>query len=70
MRSGKAIRLWALLPLAMVCHIASGAIAPASVNIQPGPAALNDPAPRAPQLENTGIWQADPILVSGSTAYR
>ena len=42
---------------------------PVSVNILPGPAALNDAPPRAPQLENTGIWQAPPILVSGASAY-
>ena len=59
-----------LFPLVTATSPASAAIAPASVNIQPGPAALNDPPPRAPQLENTGIWQAEPILVSGSTAYR
>lgn len=43
---------------------------PVAVNIQPGPAALNDPAPRAPHFENTGIWQAAPTLVSGGSAYR
>lgn len=36
----------------------------------PGPAVLYDEAPRAPQLENTGIWEAAPLLVSGATAYR
>ena len=45
-------------------------ITPASVDVQPGPAALNGPAPRAPQFENTGIWQADPIRISGASAYR
>jgi dienelactone hydrolase len=43
---------------------------PLSVDIQPGPAALNNPPPRAPQFENTGIWQADPIWISGASAYR
>ena len=62
--------LCAALPFAMACQFASAGVAPVGVNIQPGPAALNNPPPRAPQLENTGIWQADPILVSGSTAYR
>ena len=70
MLSKRAISLWAALPLVAACHIASGAVAPAGVNIQPGPTALNNPPPRAPQLENTGIWIAAPILVSGSTAYR
>ena len=36
----------------------------------PGPAILYADPPRAPQLENTGAWQAPPILVSGATAYR
>lgn len=37
---------------------------------RPGPALLYAPAPRAPQLENTGIWRARPILISGASAYR
>lgn len=37
---------------------------------RPGPGALYAPAPRAPQLENTGPWRADPVLVSGAQAYR
>ncbi len=37
---------------------------------RPGPALLYAKAPRAPQLENTGPWRADPILVSGAASYR
>ena len=37
---------------------------------RPGPEILYAPAPPAPQLQNTGVWQAAPILVSGATAYR
>ena len=37
---------------------------------RPGPDILYAPAPRAPQLENTGVWKAPPILVSGASAYR
>ena len=37
---------------------------------RPGPDVLYAPAPRAPQLENTGPWHAAPILTSGATAYR
>lgn len=37
---------------------------------RPGPDILYKQAPRAPQLENVGIWKADPILVSGAAAYR
>lgn len=37
---------------------------------RPGPDALYLPAATAPQLQNTGVWQADPILVGGAAAYR
>ena len=62
--------LVAVLPIVCLIEPASAAVSPASVAILPGPAALNDPAPRSPQMENTGIWQADPILISGASAYR
>jgi hypothetical protein len=41
-----------------------------STTPRPGPDLLYRPAPRAPQLENTGYWTAPPILVSGTSAYR
>jgi hypothetical protein len=41
-----------------------------SSGARPGPDALYAPAPRAPQLENTGPWRAAPILVSGAHSYR
>jgi hypothetical protein len=37
---------------------------------RPGPDALYDPAPAAPQLQNVAPWTAPPILVSGARAYR
>jgi hypothetical protein len=37
---------------------------------RPGPDVLYAKPPRAPQLENTGVWHAKPILVSGASAYR
>src|SRR3954463_2572158 len=37
---------------------------------RPGPDALYAPPAAAPQLEDTGIWRAKPILVSGATSYR
>jgi hypothetical protein len=43
-------------------HVASGH--------RPGPDILYAAPPRAPQLENTGVWKAQPILVSGASAYR
>lgn len=37
---------------------------------RPGPALLYQAPVTAPQLQNTGPWQARPILVSGAHAYR
>src|SRR3954453_11496599 len=37
---------------------------------RPGPDILYKPVADAPQLQNTGIWHAPPILISGSSAYR
>jgi pimeloyl-ACP methyl ester carboxylesterase len=37
---------------------------------RPGPDILYAAPPRAPQLENAGIWRASPILISGASAYR
>ena len=36
---------------------------------RPGPDILYWPLAHSPQLENTGPWQAAPILVSGASAY-
>ncbi|MGH8530716.1 MAG: glucodextranase DOMON-like domain-containing protein [Nevskiales bacterium] len=37
---------------------------------RPGPDILYAAPAKAPQLENTGIWRAQPILISGASAYR
>src|SRR2546423_1355309 len=37
---------------------------------RPGPDILYSAPATAPQLTNAGIWQAQPILVSGAGAYR
>src|SRR5437899_979082 len=37
---------------------------------RPGPDILYRAPAQAPQLSNSGIWSAKPILVSGSSAYR
>src|SRR5712691_154494 len=50
-------------------HSASG-LPSVSSGPRPGPAILYAKPPRAPQLENTGVWKAPPILVSGADAYR
>lgn len=44
--------------------------AAAAVPVGPGPEIFYAPPPRAPQLENAGVWAAPPILVSGASAYR
>ncbi|NKQ56984.1 hypothetical protein HFP15_29360 [Amycolatopsis sp. K13G38] len=36
----------------------------------PGPALLNAPPAVAPQLENTGVWHAEPTQICMSSAYR
>jgi hypothetical protein len=37
---------------------------------RPGPDVLYAPPAQAPQLQNAGVWKADPILVSGAQSYR
>ncbi|MGH2965236.1 MAG: alpha/beta hydrolase-fold protein [Solirubrobacterales bacterium] len=37
---------------------------------RPGPEILYRPPAQAPQLRNAGVWHANPILVSGASAYR
>src|SRR4051812_15382550 len=37
---------------------------------RPGPSLLYSKAKASPQLANAGVWKAQPILVSGTTAYR
>ncbi len=37
---------------------------------RPGPDLLYQALADAPQLQNSGVWQAPPILVSGASAYR
>jgi Domain of unknown function (DUF2223). len=50
---------------------ASAAGLPGAVNgVAPGPEILHRPPAHAPQLENTGVWQADPTLVCMTSAYR
>jgi pimeloyl-ACP methyl ester carboxylesterase len=41
-----------------------------SVPIRSGPDMLYTAPATSPQLENTGVWKAAPILVSGTSAYR
>ena len=72
MRPGVGVVL--LMVLAAACACAPGASASSLPSVasghRPGPDLLYAPPPRAPQLENTGVWHAPPILVSGASAYR
>src|SRR5438552_9767236 len=48
----------------------AGSLPSVTSGSRPGPDILYGPAASAPQLENTGVWSAPPILVSGASAYR
>src|SRR4051812_38078158 len=66
---------WGLIAATMAAFASAAAPAPAASlydgpGPRPGPDLLYAPAATAPQLTNTGPWKADPILVSGATAYR
>jgi pimeloyl-ACP methyl ester carboxylesterase len=73
-------RVRSLLALALATTLAGAGVAvaaPSSDGVpavasgaRPGPSILYAPAAKAPQLENVGVWKADPILVSGTQAYR
>jgi len=56
--------------LALVPASANAGLPSVSSGPRPGPEALYVPPEVAPQLQNTGIWRADPILISGTSAYR
>ena len=59
-----AIPVFAAAPTAQAASLYAG---PGS---RPGPAILYRGPAIAPQLTNTGVWHAQPILVSGASAYR
>ena len=70
MRAGRALA-GALIAIAAVPAAAAGSLPTVSSGHRPGPDILYEPPPATvPQLENTGPWRAEPILVSGATAYR
>ena len=60
------MRAAAVALLALAAAAPAGAAGP----VRPGPDVLYAPAVDAPQLQNTGVWRAPPILVSGTSAYR
>src|SRR3954453_7531848 len=48
----------------------AGSLPSVPTGARPGPDALYQAPAAAPQLENAAPWSADPILISGSAAYR
>ncbi|HZO61336.1 MAG TPA: hypothetical protein VFB51_16740, partial [Solirubrobacterales bacterium] len=58
------------LALALIPAAASAASLYTGPGPRPGPAILYAPPANAPQLTNSGVWNASPILVSGAAAYR
>jgi len=51
-------------------HAAASSLPAVESGARPGPDLLYAPPADAPQLQNTGVWKAPPILVSGAEAYR
>jgi hypothetical protein len=72
-RASLAVGLWlavaAPLPYAIRPALADS-LPSVTSGARPGPDVLYAPAASSPQLENVGVWSADPILVSGASAYR
>jgi predicted esterase len=68
---GRIVLLGALcaLTIAAPAGAATGSLYSGS-GPRPGPDLLYQPVANAPQLGNSGIWHAQPILVSGASAYR
>jgi hypothetical protein len=58
----------------VACGVAFAVTVPAQAQPadgrEAGPALLHADPPRAPQLENTGVWAADPIGICMTSAYR
>jgi predicted esterase len=64
------VAVLALVTLAALAGPASGSSLYSGSGPRPGPAILYESPAVAPQLTNSGIWHAAPILISGTTAYR
>jgi hypothetical protein len=65
-----AVAMLLVLVLAAPAQAQAQALPSVSSGHRPGPDILYAPAPAAPQLENASPWTAQPILVSGTAAYR
>src|SRR5690348_15467772 len=55
---------------ALLAKDAAGQAQPAPNTVREGPDILYAAPAKSLQLENTGIWKAEPILISGVSAYR
>lgn len=64
------VPLVALLSVVVLFGVASPAASADSLPASAGPDLLRQPPATAPQLTNSGPWQAPPILISGAVAYR
>src|SRR5205085_8736715 len=62
--------LAAFAALVLLPGAASAASLYTGAGPRPGPDILYAPPASAPQLTNAGNWRAQPILVSGASAYR
>jgi hypothetical protein len=61
----------ALAACALAPAAEAGSSLPSGPGPRPGPDLLYaEPQPAPPQLQNAGPWRAEPILVSGASAYR
>ncbi|MDX6642747.1 MAG: hypothetical protein QOD76_709, partial [Solirubrobacteraceae bacterium] len=76
MERGGCSRRWAALAVSAVALALPSSAFGDSTSLytgpgpRPGPDLLYAPLANAPQLQNTGVWRASPILVSGASAYR
>jgi pimeloyl-ACP methyl ester carboxylesterase len=66
----KRVMIALLLALIWVPVASAGSLPSVSSGHRPGPDVLYWPVSNAPQLQNTGVWHAAPILISGASAYR
>lgn len=59
-----------VIVLTLVIHARPASQAPAAPQLRPGPDLLYRPAATSPQFENSGVWRAAPLMISGVAAYR
>ncbi len=68
--AGLAVALASLLAAGSASAASAASLPSVGSGHRPGPDLLYADAVRAPQLENAAPWTAEPIFVSGATAYR